>query len=84
MSIGLNTLSTLFLLALAAVATSGCAVGVDLGDDATRRVERQTITVDGLPPLDVSTVNGRIEAVDNGNAPSYPTPSEPSHLSKAV
>ncbi len=56
-------LPVLLLTALAALVVSGCTISLDLDDDAIRRVETETIDVDGLARIDVTTGNGAVEVV---------------------
>ncbi len=62
MSIATNTpLPTLIFAMLATLAVSGCAVGLDLDDDTTRRIENDVVPVGQLTRVDVTTDNGQIE-----------------------
>lgn len=59
-------LPTLLFAAFATLAVTGCTVSFDLDDDTTRRIERDTVPVDGLTAIDVTTGNGQIEVVGGG------------------
>jgi hypothetical protein len=56
-------LPTLLLVAATAVAATGCGVTGQMGDDTTRRIERETISIADVERVDVSTDNGRIDLV---------------------
>jgi hypothetical protein len=59
-------LSTLVVAAVGAVALAGCGVDVDLGDDATRRIENETVPIGDLRMLELSTDNGAVDIRGGG------------------
>lgn len=62
MSFAISTpLPALVFAAFATIAVAGCGVNVTLGDDATRRIENETVPVGDLRVLHVDTENGAVE-----------------------
>lgn len=67
MSIASSTpLPTLLFAAFATIAVTGCGINVRLDDDTTRRIEHDTVQVDGLTRLELRTDNGAVEIRGGG------------------
>jgi DUF4097 and DUF4098 domain-containing protein YvlB len=62
MPLGASTpLPTLLSAAFATLAVTGCGLTVNVGDDTTRRTEEDTVPVDELEAIDITTENGAVE-----------------------